>query len=205
MPVLPPFDGGLHCGLRSFDAVSGRRQPVLPPFNGGLHCGSSSAGPGVDAVRCAPAVRGGLHCGLIDLPVDVCDEGPARCSRRQTAGSIAASNYTADRVKASATTVLPPVNWRVQSRLLVLACSRKNICLHVPAGRKAGSIAAGSPLQSGSADASRWRYVRLRKASMDACATARQTSSGLAGRGPGTSEPAWHAGRAWIAVACGRS
>jgi hypothetical protein len=61
--VLPPFDGGLHCGPMN---RIGRQtvQPVLPPLTGGLHCGSGVT------LSCQPEMM--------------------TCSRRPTAGSIAA-------------------------------------------------------------------------------------------------------------------
>ncbi len=81
--VLPPFNGGLHCGRHHPCEATGkpegapafqRRAPlrlhrrhrvhdareVLPPFNGGLRCGMRLK-PG-DMCR-APAFQGGLHCG----------------------------------------------------------------------------------------------------------------------------------------------
>jgi len=63
--VLPPFNGGLHCGLMARVVTTGR-YGMLPPFNGGLHCGR--------AWTLAPGLT------------------PSRCSRLSTAGSIAAGS-----------------------------------------------------------------------------------------------------------------
>ena len=58
---------------------------VLPPFSGGLHCGrSAKAGRGE---RCSRRPTGGLHCGERTPSGLAC----GTCSRRSTAGSIAAS------------------------------------------------------------------------------------------------------------------
>ena len=60
--VLPPLNGGLHCGTISVSA-SNPSHGMLPPFNGGLHCGPPCTSP-VPAVESAlPPPSGGLHCG----------------------------------------------------------------------------------------------------------------------------------------------
>ena len=87
--VLPPFNGGLHCGGSSVagavrDPAAGapafqRRAPlrrqsaagsqplrrVLPPFNGGLHCGPLKSPPRArrSGLAVLPPFNGGLHCG----------------------------------------------------------------------------------------------------------------------------------------------
>ena len=111
--VLPPFSGGLHCGLTY--ALDWRQdQHVLPPFSGGLHCGANdlmayriierralavqrrapsrlhdclAAIPDLSAVL--QPFNGGLHCGM--SPPRVLGTGVVQCSRRSTAGSIAAA------------------------------------------------------------------------------------------------------------------
>ena len=62
-PVLPPINGGLHCGVWvAYRSSSIRR--VLPPFTGGLHCGGM---PRIDRAMATmtvfPPFTGGLHCG----------------------------------------------------------------------------------------------------------------------------------------------
>ena len=91
--MLPPFNGGLHCGASLGAAgpstVPGapafqRRAPlrrlgrrwdgagtaVLPPFNGGLHCGTGLPVTPVPAVGVLPPFNGGLHCGA--MPASDC-------------------------------------------------------------------------------------------------------------------------------------
>ena len=110
-PVLPPFNGGLHCGARA--GTSRAQACVLPPFNGGLHCGALTAvGSSEWTPTSAPAFQrraplrpasprqsgygrgvlppfnGGLHCGRIAAPSL---RPRPRCSRLSTAGSIAAN------------------------------------------------------------------------------------------------------------------
>jgi len=108
-----------------------RRGQVLPPLNGGLHCGSvSGLSAGMNPVPCSrlstagsiaavrlggfrighrlvlPPLNGGLHCGCrVRLALDLADQP---CSRLSTAGSIAALHTTADGASGSA--VLPPLN-----------------------------------------------------------------------------------------------
>ena len=107
--VLPPFNGGLHCGFRprawlnestlcsrlstagSIAAGSNlhgfRAGQVLPPFNGGLHCGRVRELTLPCPYHVLPPFNGGLHCGGYKQGGD--DDG-TRCSRLSTAGSIAA-------------------------------------------------------------------------------------------------------------------
>jgi len=67
-PVLPPFNGGLHCGVsRAQRAV--RVVEVLPPFNGGLHCGRGARRAMVGWRDVLPPFNGGLHCGLGPRPL----------------------------------------------------------------------------------------------------------------------------------------
>ena len=85
--VLPPFNGGLHCGASptagsrpeqercsrlstagSIAAPTGKvsdsvPSPVLPPFNGGLHCGEVIGCEDVPGYEVLPPFNGGLHCG----------------------------------------------------------------------------------------------------------------------------------------------
>jgi len=61
--VLPPFNGGLHCGTDQYAQIAGLMQPVLPPFNGGLHCGSLTVTNPSGAFGVLPPFNGGLHCG----------------------------------------------------------------------------------------------------------------------------------------------
>ena len=129
--VLPPLNGGLHCGARRRQLARYCDRPVLPPLNGGLHCGVplgdghaagvsrcsrlSTAGSiaarrsivqGIEAAWRAPASqrRAPLR------PGDGADRsrGRARCSRLSTAGSIAASLRSAP--SAAEWQVLPPLN-----------------------------------------------------------------------------------------------
>jgi hypothetical protein len=109
--MLPPFDGGLHCGtsfswmlprmfrcsrLTTAGSIAAAKIPaescnqrhVLPPSDGGLHCGCSVIyRPTDNGGRGAPALSGGLHCGLVPWLMIIVS---ASCSRRPTAGSIAA-------------------------------------------------------------------------------------------------------------------
>ena len=62
---------------------------VLPPSNGGLHCGDRSSLSLIENGRVLPPSNGGLHCGETRPVLTV--NGPVTCSRRRTAGSIAAS------------------------------------------------------------------------------------------------------------------
>lgn len=84
--VLPPSEGGLHCG-NVLNSTSPMGPMVLPSFNGGLHCGNRYPDPEDvyggwcscrptaaplrprlgDAMQrgalVLPAIKGGLHCG----------------------------------------------------------------------------------------------------------------------------------------------
>jgi len=113
-PVLPPFNGGLHCGAdvlpwltRMIDRCSRLStagsiaagslrfrvqilQGVLPPFNGGLHCGSAdrNRSPAVTASG-APAFQ--RRAPLRQMGHPALRESQLHvCSRLSTAGSIAA-------------------------------------------------------------------------------------------------------------------
>ena len=106
-PVLPPFNGGLHCGhaASTEHAIAARR--VLPPFNGGLHCGSCHRHPRrPEQAQVLPPFNGGLHCGT--AAAQLVHVRAQRCSRRSTAGSIAAQ-ARCSAVRAG-TCVLPPFN-----------------------------------------------------------------------------------------------
>src|SRR6266581_3914638 len=63
IPVLPPINGGLHCG-----PDTGTRRAawnvVLPPINGGLHCGRVETPAFTPGSWVLPPINGGLHCGL---------------------------------------------------------------------------------------------------------------------------------------------
>ena len=111
--VLPPINGGLHCGSGTLDRYRCAWQ-VLPPINGGLHCGPQARCPpsraatarapayqrraplrhpgGVvlegDSDWVLPPINGGLHCGVRLRTLRA--HGNVRCSRLSTAGSIAA-------------------------------------------------------------------------------------------------------------------
>ena len=136
--VLPPFNGGLHCGMRSTKASGRASAAVLPPFNGGLHCGATGPIGRVSRARW--------------------------CSRLSTAGSIAASSasaWVAGTAGAPAFqrraplrppaavgsamahgTVLPPFNGGLHCGLTAPRCRARP----VPACSRlstAGSIAAG--------------------------------------------------------------
>src|SRR5487761_224702 len=63
MLVLPPINGGLHCGAHLASAAVAS-ELVLPPINGGLHCGVSCAVRADPGVPVLPPINGGLHCGL---------------------------------------------------------------------------------------------------------------------------------------------
>ena len=60
--VLPPLNGGLHCGGYWLPVCRGRAQ-VLPPLNGGLHCGIASDRRPRLRSAVLPPLNGGLHCG----------------------------------------------------------------------------------------------------------------------------------------------
>ena len=129
--MLPPSDGGLHCGTTrlgcgypwdaSAPAVRRRaplRQactslvtsalvPVLPPFSGGLHCGRIRLNGHDVAELVLPPFDGGLHCGYADGRAARQDN--AGCSRRSAAGSIAARRRATTR-RADQVGVLPPFN-----------------------------------------------------------------------------------------------
>ena len=79
--VLPPLDGGLHCSSGT-EPMWVKTSGALPPSDGGLHCGSSGIRPTLSATR--------------------------KCSRRPTAGSIAAG--TAGGRSRCRRTVLPPLS-----------------------------------------------------------------------------------------------
>ena len=110
--VLPPLNGGLHCGTKgksshrgkSYSApASQRRAPlrpgqhrtpvgnhlVLPPLNGGLHCGPFTRFMLRLEGKVLPPLNGGLHCGRSEF-ADVA-QYRIGCSRLSTAGSIAAA------------------------------------------------------------------------------------------------------------------
>ena len=83
--VLPPIDGGLHCGSRQGHCI----EPVpvvLPPVNGGLHCGTVGAVNPQQALH-APADQ---RRAPLRLPGDAPRWRAPGCSRRSAAGSIAA-------------------------------------------------------------------------------------------------------------------
>ena len=49
--VLPPINGGLHCGGNEVTGIEGYKG-VLPPINGGLHCGDPFASVPTATCRC---------------------------------------------------------------------------------------------------------------------------------------------------------
>ena len=126
--LLPPFTGGLHCGSAVQWTVACRKRLLLPPFTGGLHCGEGSATRSDRCGRLLPPFTGGLHCGgsaLRQSSAASADAAPAvqrraplrhpdprhtpahlGCSRRSTAGSIAASRCRS--TGAAPIRVLPP-------------------------------------------------------------------------------------------------
>ena len=63
--MLPPFNGGLHCGGVIEGAWAHVWSACSPPFNGGLHCGLARAVTAETGVFVLPPFNGGLHCGNI--------------------------------------------------------------------------------------------------------------------------------------------
>jgi len=92
--VLPPINGGLHCGRSRTEArwavfwrapayqrraplrppVQHRARPglpgVLPPINGGLHCGLPPQERPHRELGVLPPINGGLHCGALKREAD---------------------------------------------------------------------------------------------------------------------------------------
>ncbi len=109
--MLPPINGGLHCGVDAFNRYR-KTLTVLPPINGGLHCGTTVGEVAACTEGGAPAYqrRAPLrHVGpegraaarhrapayqrrapLRQLLVRPAQRAPLECSRLSTAGSIAA-------------------------------------------------------------------------------------------------------------------
>ena len=87
LPVFPLVTGGLHCGWINFANVT-IEEGLFPPVGGGLHCGNANAYDGlITTLIVFPPVGGGLHCSPW---VPTRYRAPSPCSRRPTAGSIAA-------------------------------------------------------------------------------------------------------------------
>ena len=60
--VLPPLNGGLHCGSRCSRSLdSGPGETVLPPLNGGLHCGIYSD-PALNSTQRCSRLSTGAAC-----------------------------------------------------------------------------------------------------------------------------------------------
>ena len=119
--VLPPINGGLHCGVRVPEArgtrcsrlsTAGsiaatvepplrRRRRVFPPINGGLHCGASVIGlppsPGVPAYQRRAPLRQGTRTVLTARMVFPPINGGLHCGRHFAFASNASS-------------VFPPIN-----------------------------------------------------------------------------------------------
>jgi len=84
--VLPPFNGGLHCGrLAVRDAITGTRGCSRLSTAGSIAAAITRARPPASQ-KVLPPFNGGLHCGYIDGTEYTM---PAKCSRLSTAGSVA--------------------------------------------------------------------------------------------------------------------
>ena len=86
-PRAPFFHLPLAGQAVSAAQTASKLPAVLPSFNGGLHCGQLKMAQYADLTLVLPSFNGGLHCGnecRADNWPDVV------CSRRSTAGSIAA-------------------------------------------------------------------------------------------------------------------
>jgi len=86
--VLPPLVGGLHCGglVQPFPGIVSWH--VLPPLVGGLHCGISAQFWASSGTRmCSRRSSAGS---IAAAKVTVTWDQPGECSRRSSAGSIAA-------------------------------------------------------------------------------------------------------------------
>src|SRR5208282_4358197 len=68
LTVLPPFIGGLHCGIKDFCSGFIEDRRVLPPFIGGLHCGHLTSTSRSAGRARAPAVH--RRAPLRQVPVD---------------------------------------------------------------------------------------------------------------------------------------
>ncbi len=85
--MIPSSDGRLHCG-RSPPSVRATGVVALPPFSGGLHCGIYLREKKVFEPTSAPAVRRRAPLRRKRGPYRTM--GLPACSRRSAAGSIAA-------------------------------------------------------------------------------------------------------------------
>src|SRR5487761_1567303 len=86
--VLPPINGGLHCGDPRHARWSPAWPRVLPPINGGLHCGLHRDPTSHRRHLRAPAYQ--RRAPLRPYPGSVAAPQVSPCSRLSTAGSIAA-------------------------------------------------------------------------------------------------------------------
>src|SRR5487761_1665425 len=135
--VLPPINGGLHCGDPRHARWSPAWPRVLPPINGGLHCGLHRDPTSHRRHLRAPAYqrRAPLRPPTRRHP----SASRHGCSRLSTAGSIAALSRECR--GAAGHPVLPPINGGLHcgnaaaaKSLFAQLCSRLST---------AGSIAAG--------------------------------------------------------------
>src|SRR5487761_1579675 len=135
--VLPPINGGLHCGDPRHARWSPAWPRVLPPINGGLHCGLHRDPTSHRRHLRAPAYqrRAPLRPPTRRHP----SASRHGCSRLSTAGSIAALSRECR--GAAGQPVLPPINGGLHcgdaaaaKALFAQLCSRLST---------AGSIAAG--------------------------------------------------------------
>jgi hypothetical protein len=55
--VLPPFDGGFHCGNQVSSGVTASCSSVLPAPNARLHCGYADERPFMAGPLSSPAVQ----------------------------------------------------------------------------------------------------------------------------------------------------
>ncbi len=105
----PPLVGGLHCGEISPEGPV-FPSDVLPPLVGGLHCGTRCTVIPALVGPVLPPLVGGLHCGRRPRPVGRVGD---QCSRRWSAGSIAAVEHVPD---LSAGKCAPAAGRRAPSR-----------------------------------------------------------------------------------------
>ena len=88
------FQGPARTSKDSPRSDGSNLRAVLPPLVGGLHCGGTGKRAAIVKAKVLPPLVGGLHCGLT---VDDMTIVETLCSRRWSAGSIAAPFTTAPR------------------------------------------------------------------------------------------------------------
>ena len=159
-PLVPPFTGRLHCGLRNRTFVkrtirlsyrpspggsiaaatsraAGRQARLVPPFTGRLHCGRRRPVTPGSCSRLVPPFTGRLHCGQsAKMPYCHSSGGSYRPS---PGGSIAASTAVPSH-SATRPRLVPPFTGRLHCGPVLADCGSAARRSYRPS--PGGSIAA---------------------------------------------------------------